>query len=226
MGSVPCTVLHFNTCGEQVSKWNCGWWLGSSSYPTTKIDLLKPFVRFVSVAWKTRARTQYDRPWGNSIFFELPMGGGGGKSTWTSLNKWPYHWVHFSNGLRANLYGPIAGHHAFELHESNLIPRLDGKFRAPHILIRMFSLYGDPAYPLRQHLLAPYRGAIITPAQELFNKRMSKILETVEWAFGKVVQYFSFLDFGRKPQSPFATSREKLCRGCSFDTAILVHMVL
>ena len=58
------------------------------------------------------------------------------------------------NGLIANLYGPIAGHHhnAFMLHESNLIPRLEGKFRAPHI----FSLYGDPAYPLRQHLLAPY----------------------------------------------------------------------
>lgn len=97
------------------------------------------------------------------------------------------------NGLIANLYGPIAGHHhdAFMLHESNLMPRLEGKFRAPHI----FSLYGDPAYPLRQHLLAPYRGAMLTPAQELFNKRMSKVRESVEWAFGKVAQYFAFLDF-------------------------------
>ena len=86
------------------------------------------------------------------------------------------------NGLIANLYGPIAGHHhdAFMLHESNLIPRVEGKFRAPHI----FSL----------HLLAPYRGAVLTPAQELFNKRMSKVRESVEWAFGKVVQYFAFLD--------------------------------
>ncbi|XP_068708323.1 uncharacterized protein [Montipora foliosa] len=49
------------------------------------------------------------------------------------------------NGLIANLYGPIAGHHhdAFMLHESNSMPRLEGKFRAPHI----FSLYGDPALP-------------------------------------------------------------------------------
>lgn len=97
------------------------------------------------------------------------------------------------NGLIANLYGPIAGHHhdAFMLHESNLMPRLERKFRAPHI----FSLYGDPAYPLRQHLLAPYRGAVLTPAQELFNKRMSKVQESVEWAFGKVAQYFAFFDF-------------------------------
>ena len=97
------------------------------------------------------------------------------------------------NGLIANLYGPIAGHHhdAFMLHESNLMPRLEGKFRAPHI----FSLYGDLAYPLRQHLLAPCRGAMLTPAQELFNKRMSKVRESVEWAFGKVAQYFAFLDF-------------------------------
>jgi len=117
-----CTVLHFNTCGVQVSKWNCGWWLESSSYPTTKIDLSKLFVRFVSVAWKTRAWTQHDSPWGNSIFFwSCQWEGRGGYSTLTSLNKWPYpyHWVHFSHGLRANLYGPIAGHHhhAFVLHE-------------------------------------------------------------------------------------------------------------
>ena len=36
---------------------------------------------------------------------------------------------------------------------------------------------------------------MLTPAQELFNKRMSKVRESVEWAFGKVVQYFAFLDF-------------------------------
>lgn len=117
------------------------------------------------------------------------------------------------NGLIANLYGPIAGHHhdAFMLHESNLMPRLEGKFRAPNT----FSLYGDPDYPLRQHLLAPYRGAMLTPAQELFNKRMSKVRESVEWAFGKVVQYFEFLDFRKNLKvllQPIV-----LCGGCSFD---------
>ena len=69
------------------------------------------------------------------------------------------------------------------------------KFRPPNT----FVLYGDPAYPLRQHLLTPYRGAMLTPAQELFNKKMSKVRESVEWALCKVIQYFAFLDF-RKNQ--------------------------
>ena len=97
------------------------------------------------------------------------------------------------NGLVANLYGPIAGrrHDAFMLYESNLLVRLQAKFRPPQV----FALYGDPAYPLRQHILAPYRGAVITRNQELFNREMSKVRVSVEWAFGKVVQYFAFLDF-------------------------------
>ena len=60
---------------------------------------------------------------------------------------------------------------------------------------QIFALYGDPAYPLRQHILAPYRRAVITRDQELFNREMSKVRVSVEWAFGKVVQYFAFLDF-------------------------------
>ena len=101
------------------------------------------------------------------------------------------------NGLIANLYGPVAGRHhdAFMLFESNLLPMLQEKLRPPNT----FVLYGDSSYPLRQHLLTPYRGAVLTPAQELFNKKMSKVRESVEWAFGKVIQYFAFLDF-RKNQ--------------------------
>jgi hypothetical protein len=69
------------------------------------------------------------------------------------------------------------------LHESNLLQTLEEKFRPPHV----FALYGDP--------LTPYRGAVVTRDQQLFNKRMSKVRVSVEWAFGKVVQYFAFLDF-------------------------------
>ncbi|XP_067025122.1 uncharacterized protein [Acropora muricata] len=97
------------------------------------------------------------------------------------------------NGLIANLFLPVAGRHhdAFMLHESNLIPRLQAKSAA----LPIFTLYGDPAYPLCQHSLGPYRGAQLTPDQQLFNERMSKVRESVEWSFGKVVQYFAFLDF-------------------------------
>lgn len=86
------------------------------------------------------------------------------------------------NGIIANLFGLIAGRHhdAFMLCESNLMTKLEAKFRPPHV----YALYGDPAYPLRPHLLAPYKGVIITREQQVFNQGMSK-----------VVQYFAFLDF-------------------------------
>ncbi|XP_067040714.1 uncharacterized protein [Acropora muricata] len=99
------------------------------------------------------------------------------------------------NGLIAHLYGPIAGRHhdAFLLYESNLLPALRRKFPPPNI----FTLYGDTAYPIRQHILGPYRGAGLTPLQEQFNGNMSKLRESVEWGFGKIVQYFAFLDFSK-----------------------------
>lgn len=97
------------------------------------------------------------------------------------------------SGIIPNLFGPIAGRHhdAFMLCESNLMTKLGAKFRPPDV----YALYGDPAYPLRPHLIAPYKGAIITRKQQLFNRRMSREGVSVEWAFGKVVQYFAFLDF-------------------------------
>jgi hypothetical protein len=76
------------------------------------------------------------------------------------------------------------------LHECNLLQKLEEKFRPPHV----FALYEDPAYPLRMHIRAPYRGAVVTRDQQLFNKRMSKVRVSVERAFGKVGQYYAFLD--------------------------------
>ena len=56
-------------------------------------------------------------------------------------------------------------------------------------------LYGDPAYPLRIHLQAPFRDARLTPDMQLFNKSMSRVRVSVEWTFGDIVRSFKFLDF-------------------------------
>lgn len=56
-------------------------------------------------------------------------------------------------------------------------------------------IYGDPAYPLRVHLQAPFRGAVMTPAMREFNRSMSSVRVSVEWAFGEVVRSFRCLDF-------------------------------
>ena len=57
-------------------------------------------------------------------------------------------------------------------------------------------MHGDPAYPLRIHLQAPFRNtARLTRQMELFNKSMSKVRMWVEWIFGDVINDFKFLDF-------------------------------
>lgn len=92
------------------------------------------------------------------------------------------------------MYGPIAGrrHDAFMLSVSGLQPKLanikkpDG---SPYVI------YGDPAYGMSRTILAPYRGSQLTQQQQAFNSAMSRVRVSVEWTFGKIVTYFSYLDF-------------------------------
>ena len=58
-------------------------------------------------------------------------------------------------------------------------------------------IYGDPAYPLRVHLQAPFRNTVegLTPEQEAYNKSMSQVRASVEWIFGDIIKYFAFLDY-------------------------------
>ena len=63
---------------------------------------------------------------------------------------------------------------------------------------KVMCLYGDPAYPLRPNLIAPYRPGevlVFTPEMQAFNQAMSSVRVSVEWLFGDVVNYFKFMDF-------------------------------
>lgn len=99
------------------------------------------------------------------------------------------------NGFIANLYGPVEGkrHDSGMLRMSQLLDKLEtySYDQNRHIL----CLYGDPAYPLRPHLQAPFRGANLTAEQQAWNKSMSEVRVSVEWIFGDVANYFKFLDF-------------------------------
>ena len=52
-------------------------------------------------------------------------------------------------------------------------------------------IYGDPAYPLRIQLQAPFRQAKANMNQS----SLSKVRVSVEWLFADVINYFKFLDF-------------------------------
>ena len=56
-------------------------------------------------------------------------------------------------------------------------------------------LYGDPAYPLRVHLQAPFRIGILTRDMQIFNDSMSAVRVSVGWLFADIINHFKFLDF-------------------------------
>ena len=57
-----------------------------------------------------------------------------------------------------------------------------------------FCLYGEPAYPLRVHLQAPFRNAVLTQQMKDVNYSMSAIRSS-EWLSSNVINHFKFLDF-------------------------------
>lgn len=84
-------------------------------------------------------------------------------------------------------------HDSGMLAESGLLQQLQQFAYSP--TGQTMCIYGDPAYPLRIQLQAPFRNAVITPEMQAFNSAMSRVRISVEWLFGDVINYFKFLDF-------------------------------
>ena len=71
-----------------------------------------------------------------------------------------------------------------------------GNFNNIHMpQMEEFFIYGDPAYPLRIQLQAPFRGPGLNAQQVDFNKSMIRVRVSVEWVFGDIINYFKFMDF-------------------------------
>jgi hypothetical protein len=101
----------------------------------------------------------------------------------------------FPDGIIACMNGPFEGkrHDSFLLAESPLMDQMRQLPVADNG--ELFTLYGDPAYPLLPQLITPFRGQNLAPAQEEFNHQMSKVRQSVEYGFGKVEQYWSFVNY-------------------------------
>jgi nuclease HARBI1 len=97
------------------------------------------------------------------------------------------------DGYIANLYGPIAGsrHDSYMLSCSGLLPQLRALMPAGGPI---YSLYGDPAYPMSAYLY----GGVGQPApgspEAAWNTEMSGARISVEWTFGEVGRQFRQLD--------------------------------
>ena len=95
----------------------------------------------------------------------------------------------------ANLYKPTEGrkHDSTMLARSGLLNDLQVHSRSPDG--RLLCIYGDPAYPLRPQLMAPFRGNNLNDQQNQWNSMMSTVRVSVEWVFNDIVNYFKFIDF-------------------------------
>ena len=56
-------------------------------------------------------------------------------------------------------------------------------------------VYGDPAYPFRVHLQAPFRWGILIPIMQDYNRDMNSVRVSVEWLFGDIINDFKLIDF-------------------------------
>ena len=104
------------------------------------------------------------------------------------------------NGLIAHMFGPIEGrrHDAFILSASGLPIKLRSINRPNG---EPYVLYGDPAYGLSRNIVSPFRGHGLSLREKGFNRDMSSVRVSVEWTFGKLVQYFAYLDFKKTRRS-------------------------
>lgn len=105
------------------------------------------------------------------------------------LHALKFQAVTAANGMIAHLYGPMEGrrHDCYLLRMSGLLNQLEE--RSFNTAGRVMCIYGDPAYPLRAHLQAPFKGNL-TPQQSDYNKSMSSVRISVEWLFGDIVNFF------------------------------------
>ena len=103
------------------------------------------------------------------------------------------------DGMIANMFGPVEGrrHDCALLREIRLDDMLD-RLQADGVVVGNdlpFALYGYPAYPIRNYLICPFKGANLTEQQQHFNRAMSSVREAFEWEFRKMLTQFAFLDF-------------------------------
>ena len=83
-----------------------------------------------------------------------------------------------------SLYSEAKRHDAAMLADSNLLTALEQHAASP--TRQAMCIYGDPAYPLRVNLMAPFKGAALTAQMEAFNKSLSNVRTSIEWLFGDI----------------------------------------
>ena len=110
------------------------------------------------------------------------------------IHAFKFQSVNIPNGQIRNLHDPVEGcrRDSGMLAESRLLDQLQLHAYTPNG--ESLCIYGDPAYPLRVHLQAPYQANRLTNLQKRYNTAMSNVRVSVEWLFKEILTYFAFVD--------------------------------
>ena len=110
------------------------------------------------------------------------------------IHAFKFQSVNIPNGQIRNLHDPVEGcrRDSGMLAESRLLDQLQLHAYTPNG--EPLCIYGDPAYPLRVHLQAPYQANRLTNLQKRYNTAMSNVRVSVEWLFKEILTYFAFVD--------------------------------
>ena len=132
------------------------------------------------------------------------------------MHSLKYSVVKSPDGLIYHCYGPYEGRRNDNhlLDSSNLLVRCQEYARGYH-------LYGDPAYGISSALISPYEKYKITPDRMLFNTKMSKYRECVEWGFADITRLWGSLDYSPS-QRLWQSSLGKQYRVCVLLTNIYI----
>ena len=98
------------------------------------------------------------------------------------------------NGLIANMYGPFVGRR----HDSAMLEASNVRMDLQNLQDdngRLVCIYGDPAYPLSPELMAPFPTVNLQQEEAHFNYQMSRVRQSVEWGFKKIISQFAILDY-------------------------------
>lgn len=109
------------------------------------------------------------------------------------------------DGIIFHVYGPVDGrrHNIYMLRENGLMSLLEDNPAFHNKLI-----YGDLVYGCTNVFCCPFKGCRVDAPQQEVNKAVSKVRVSVEWSYGEITRYFSYLDFKRQQQvatTPIAT---------------------
>ena len=100
------------------------------------------------------------------------------------------------DGIMITFCGPVEGrrHDITLLRISDILAHIR---RSPILRQHSFRIYGDPAYVTNDIIITPFKGAVLTPEQSVFNTKMSKVRVSIEWEFGIVKRMFAFIDWAK-----------------------------